>query len=163
MRIARSLHSVLRRVGRGLLVLAVLPAMLCGPFGTLAVVIHDHDDHDTHVHAFARNDVDPWQRHNDHHHPEDRRPSHQFEPRAEDLDGVVIVVEPVVAPRDVSGPRVLARSIESSSKPLPWVTALGETNVLTPRVGRRGRPFAPILRASDRIAVLLQSNHALLL
>ena len=150
MRIARSTHAILRRVGRGLLALALLPAMLCGPFGTMAVMIHGHDGHDTHVHAFTQQDTGP------------RPPSNRVEAHVEDVDGIMIVFDTVVAVRADSHLRINEFSLASSSTSLSVAAASSQTDALTPDVGTHDRPFAPGLRASGRIAALLQSNHALL-
>jgi hypothetical protein len=151
-------------MGRGLLALALIPAFVAGPFRTLAVVIHDHGHEDTHVHAFARDRVDTWRHQHDHEHkhPTDRKSPHRLKLVDDDVEGVLIVFDPVVALPGDSNPRIDGQSVIQSASAPSILDLRGNPDALEPARPTADRRFAPTLRADHRIAALLQANHALL-
>ena len=148
------------RLGRLLVTLAMLPAMVLSPLSAEAILIHDHHGHDFHLLTVTLNDskdyLGSW-------HCEHEADRQAAELPKEDCNTIVIVFDLPDALMRVRGLLTGTVAVTGLASTPRAVAAIVGGDTGDPSLYTRPWTLAPNPRAGRIVASILLSNHALLL
>ena len=149
--------------GRLLATLVTLPALVLSPLTAQAVLIHDHQGHDTHTHTLSVHDLDELQRDSEHQHEKHDHDGLPVDPAEDEGPPILIVLD---LPDALPG----ARTFSAGAAVAAGIGGALRTPAINRCVVEDGRPLvesqqtlANIPRARGLVTGILLTNHALLL
>lgn len=152
--------ATVTRLMRGVIVASMLPVLLFGSLISGGVLIHDHQEYDTHLHRLAYSSpgsdkLIPEQGKGHHEHEE-----FPFEPRQEDSSQVLILQDLPQFALKITDASFLIQPVVSkiTLPPPPIVTTTGN-----PFAFRQSESTIGKVRAHSTTAAILLTNHALLI